>query len=89
MAVGGGRLRHFVLRRGRLVDPHKVARRVADGEVPRAPRLLGRLFDDLGARVAHLLEGRVEVLGVEVDAVEGALGDEAGDRLLVGGLPFR
>jgi hypothetical protein len=38
----------------------------------------------ISAPASHLLEGRVEVLGVEVDAVEGALGDEAGDRLLVG-----
>ena len=33
----------------------------------------------------QLLEGGVEVVGVEVDAVQGALGDEGGERVAVGG----
>ena len=73
------------LRGGRLVDAHQVAGRVAHGEVPRAPRLVGRLLHDLGARGAHLLEGGVEVVGVEVDAVQRALGEQGGERVAVGG----
>jgi len=68
-----------------LVDADQVARRVADGEVLGAPELLGRLLHDLGARGAHLLEGGVEVVGVEVDAVQGALGQQGGERVDVGG----
>ena len=34
---------------------------------------------------AQLLEGGVEVVGVEVDAVQGALGEEGGERVAVGG----
>src|SRR5947207_1296555 len=71
-------------RGGGLVDPDQVAGRVADGEVPRAPELVGRLLHDLGARGANLLEGGVEVVGVEVDPVEGALGEEGRDRVPVG-----
>src|SRR4051812_40856099 len=53
----------------RLIDPDHVAGRVADGEVLRAPELLGRFLDDLRAGVADLGEGGVEVVGPEVDAV--------------------
>ena len=78
------------LRGGRLVDAHQVAGRVTHGTVPRAPRLLGRLLHDLGARSAQLLEGGVEVVGVEVDAVEGALGERgAASASPSAGLPFR
>jgi len=38
-----------------------------------------------GARVAHPREGRIEVVGLEVDAVQGALGHEGGDCVAVGG----
>ena len=69
----------------RLVDAHQIAGWVTHGEVPRAPRLLGRLLHDLGAGGAYLLERGVEVVGVEVDAVQGALGDEGGERIAVGG----
>src|ERR1700754_4006631 len=70
---------------GRLVDAHQIARRVAHGEVPRSPRLVGRLLDDVRARGLELLEAGVEVVAVEVDAGEGALGDEGGDGGVVGG----
>ena len=68
-----------------MIDPDEVAGRVADGEVARAPRLIGRLLHDLGARCAHLLEGGVEIVGLEVDAVQRALCDQAGERVGVGG----
>ena len=72
--------------RGRwLVDAHQIAGRVAHGEVPRAPRLLGGLLHDLGVRGAYPLERGVEVVGVEVNAVQGALGEERGERVAVGG----
>ena len=73
------------LRGGRLIDADEVPGRVTHGKVPCAPELLGRLLHDLGAGVAHPLEGGVEIVGVEVDPVQGALGDETGDRLGVGG----
>src|SRR6185437_10037560 len=59
-------------RRGgrRLVDPDQVPRRVAHGEVARAPELLGWLLHDLGPCGAHLLEGGIEVVGAEVAAVQ-------------------
>jgi 4-hydroxy 2-oxovalerate aldolase len=68
-----------------LVDAHQVAGRVTHGAVSRAPRLIGRFLHDVGARGAHLLEGGVEVVGTEVDAVQPALGDEGGERVGVGG----
>src|SRR5215469_16258264 len=67
----------------RLVDAHQIAGRVAHGTVPRAPRLLGRLLHDIGTRGAHLLEDEVEVLGAEVDAVEGSLGEQSSDYVTV------
>src|SRR5450432_3876235 len=70
---------------GWMVDAHQIAGRVTHGTVPRAPRLLGRFLHDLGARRAHLLGRGLEVVGVEVDAVQGALGDEGSDRVVVGG----
>jgi hypothetical protein len=73
------------LRRGRLVDAHHVAGRVAHGAVARAPRLVGRLLHDLGVRGAQLREGRVEVVGVEVHAVQRALREERLKRVAVGG----
>jgi hypothetical protein len=69
---------------GWLVDADQVAGRVADGAVPRAPRLVGRLLDDLGTGGDQPVEAGVEIVAVEVDAVEGALGDESGDRLAIG-----
>jgi hypothetical protein len=73
------------LLRGRwLVDADHVARGVAHGEVPGAPRLVGRLLDDLAARGADRGEGGVDVVGFEVHAVQRALGDKAGQRVDVG-----
>src|SRR5215472_4219989 len=68
----------------RLVDAHQVAGRVTHSAVPRAPRLLDRLLDYIGSRGAHLLEDEVEVIGAEVDAVEGSLGEQRGDDVSVG-----
>jgi hypothetical protein len=70
-----------VLPGGWLIDAHQIAGRVTYGTVPRAPRLVGRLLHDLGVGGAELLERGVEVVGVEVDAVEGALGEEGGERV--------
>jgi len=64
-------------------------RRIAHGAVPRAPRLIGRLLHDLGVGGAELREGGVEVVGVEMDAVERALGEQRGERIAVAGLPLR
>src|SRR6478672_10494983 len=72
------------LRGGRLVDPHEVAGRVAHGAVARAPRLVGRLLHDLGVGGLQSRERAVEVVGVEVDAVQRALGDKPGERVVVG-----
>ena len=59
---------------------------IAEGAVANAPRLVGRLLDDLGAAGLQLLEGAVEVGGGQVDAGVGALGHHLGDRaaLVVG-----
>ena len=57
--------------------------RTAKSRVPHG--LVGRLLHDLGAGVAHLLEGCVEVVGMEVDPVQSALGDQRGERVVVGG----
>ena len=73
--------------RGWLVDAHQIARRVTHGTVSRAPRLFGRLLDDLGARGAYLLEGGVEVVGVEVDAVQAPLATRAASASPSAGLP--
>ena len=64
------------MRPGGLVDAHQIAGRVTHGTVSCAPRLFGRLLHDLGARGAHPLEGGIEVVGAEVDAVQGALGEQ-------------
>src|SRR5262249_57485471 len=63
-----------------LLDADQVARGIANGAVANAVRLLGRLLDDLGATCLHLVEGRVEVGGGQVDARVGSLGHHLGDR---------
>ena len=57
-----------------------------NGAVANAPRLVGRLLDDLGVAGLQLLEGAVEVRGGQVDAGVGALGHHLGDgaALVVG-----
>ena len=69
-----------------FLDADHVARRVAEGAVADAVRLLGRLLDDLGAAGLQLLEGAVEVGGGQDDADVAALGHHLGDgaALVVG-----
>src|SRR3954452_16760745 len=71
---------------GELVDAHHVARRVAEGAVADAVRLLDGFLHDLGSPGLQLLEGAVEGLGGEHDDPVGALRHHLGDGplLLVG-----
>ncbi len=74
------------LAHGCLLDADQVARRVADGAVANAVRLVGRLLDDLDVAGLEPLEGAVDVLGGQVDHGVGALGHHLGDgaALVVG-----
>src|SRR5215203_6192940 len=47
---------------GHLEDADQVARGIAEGAVADAPRLVGRLLDDLGVARLQLVERAVEVL---------------------------
>src|SRR4051794_11549702 len=69
-----------------LEDADEVAGGVAERAVAHAPRLVGRLLDDVDVDRLQLLEGAVDVLGGEVDAAVGALRHHLRDRaaLLVG-----
>ena len=59
-----------------LLDAKPVARGVAHGGVADAPGLLGRLLQHLDSgRGGDLVEGRVEVVGAEVDRVQLTLGE--------------
>src|SRR5271166_6521760 len=64
----------------KFLDADQVARRIAEGAVANAVRLLGRLLDDLGG-VAGLQspEGAVQVPGGQKDPAVGALSHHLGD----------
>src|ERR1700710_2074551 len=62
-----------------FLDADHVARGVAEGAVPDAVGLLGRLLHDLGVVGLDLLEDRVEVAGGQQDPAVGALGHHLGD----------
>src|ERR1700748_753533 len=63
-----------------LVDADQVARRVAEGAVANAVRLVGRLLDDLGDIAAlQPREDVVEVAGGQGDDGVGSLGHHLGD----------
>src|SRR5580692_304308 len=64
----------------KFLNADQVARRIAEGAVANAIRLLRRLLDDLGGVAGlHLPERAVEVLGGQKDPAVGALGHHLGD----------
>src|SRR5690349_14907159 len=67
---------------GREAD--HVARRVAERAVADAVELVDRLLHDLGAGRADLFELRVHVVHLEDDALQGSLGQQRVQRLVVG-----
>ena len=68
----------------RLGETEHVAGRVAERAVPHAVGLVDRLLQNLGARRAELLEGRVAVVGGEDQPGQQALGHQSRDRVPVG-----
>src|SRR5690606_29865071 len=95
VAGAGGRSRGFLRRgvgsgarrvdgSGGLVDADHVARGVAEGAVADAVGLVGGFLEHFAAGGADALEGRVAVVGGEVDAAQQALGEQFGGGVLVG-----
>src|SRR3954468_2378589 len=67
-----------------LRDADEVAGRVAECAVAGTPRLRGRLLQHLGAGRPDLLEGDVEVVGLEDRCLQRPLGHEREERVTLG-----
>src|SRR4051812_43983178 len=70
--------------RSGLRESDEVARRVAEGAVAGAPGLRRRLLQHLGTRGAHLLERRVQVVGLEDGGLQRTLDDQRQQGVALG-----